>query len=449
VEKLGVGLFDVVLGGIDSTSIFWGEAHRRLVPGEIGSLRVPTGIRLTRGLDFEVAAMAVSPDSLGTNHSEKRDETREASDVSFAIPAGDLPTLPAGISKETSLTEELPTEGSATEGSATEGSPTRTRLAGTAVPEIEPSGASPPNPPAVPATQPLARPDAVTGRIVWRYAIPIVLLHILSLLAFVPWFFSWSGLVLLITGIYFYGGLGINIAYHRLLTHRSFKTPRWLERALVTVAICCLEDAPGSWVATHRLHHIHSDEKPDPHTPRVGFFWSHLGWLLVENREVRSLNTYERYARDVLRDPYYMWLQRSLAPLWVYAIHAFVYFLVGLAFGWMLGGSAVAGIHLGFSWLVWGVVLRTVCVWHITWSVNSLSHLFGYRNHETGENSRNNWLVAFLTSGEGWHNNHHVDPSSASNWHRWWEIDLMYAVIRVLEMTGLATDVIRPRHQRR
>ncbi len=294
----------------------------------------------------------------------------------------------------------------------------------------------------------LSRPAAVTGRIAWRYAVPIVTIHLLALAACLPWLFSWTGVVLLIVGIYFYGGLGINIAYHRLLTHRSFACPLWLERCLVFVALCCLEDAPGSWVATHRRHHNDSDDEHDPHSPLVNFFWSHMGWLLVENRDVRSYAGYERYARDVLCDPFYMRLQRSMLPLWIYAMHAAVYFLAGFVVGWWTAGPA-AGLQFGLSLLVWGALLRTVCVWHISWTVNSLSHLFGYRSYETNDDSRNNWLVAFLTSGEGWHNNHHDDPASASNSHRWWEFDGMWLIIRSLEMLGLATNVVRPRHLRK
>ncbi len=292
-------------------------------------------------------------------------------------------------------------------------------------------------------------PQGVTRRIVWRYALPLAVIHALSLLVFLPWLFTWSGVVLLIVGIYFYGGVGIDLCYHRLLTHRSFRCPQWLERFFVVVALCCMEDAPGSWVATHRLHHNDSDEQPDPHSPLVNFFWSHMGWLLVENSDVRTLTAYDRYARDILRDPFYMQLQRTLLTVWIYMAHAALYFLAGLFAGRAIWGDWSAGVQLGASWFVWGVLLRTVIVWHISWTVNSLSHLFGYRNYATSENSRNNWLVAFLTSGEGWHNNHHEDPSSASNWHRWWEIDLIYLLIRGLEWLGLATDVIPPRHQRR
>jgi fatty-acid desaturase len=295
----------------------------------------------------------------------------------------------------------------------------------------------------------LQRPSAVTNRIVWRYTAPIVTLHLLALAVFIPWLFSWTGVVLLVVGIYVYGGLGINIAYHRLLTHRSFKCPLWLERFFVVVAICCLEDSPGSWVATHRLHHNDSDERPDPHSPLVSFLWSHVGWMLVENREVRSFSAYERFARDVLRDPFYMRLQRTKLTIWIYVAHAAVYYLAGFTAGWAAGGNLLAGVQFGLSLLVWGAIVRTVCVWHITWSVNSLAHLYGYRSYETGENSRNNWFVALLSNGEGWHNNHHVDPASASVSHRWWEIDPIYGLIRVLEFVGLASDVIRPRHLRR
>jgi fatty-acid desaturase len=198
----------------------------------------------------------------------------------------------------------------------------------------------------------LQRPKGVSGRIVWRYAAPITTIHILALAACLPWLFSWTGVVLLIVGIYFYGGLGINIAYHRLLTHRSFTCPKWVERCLVFVALCCLEDAPGSWVATHRLHHNDSDDEHDPHSPLVSFFWSHVGWLLVENREVRCYSAYERYARDVLRDPLYLRLERGMWPLWIYAAHAAAYYLVGFAAGWGMGGSLASGIQFGLSLLV-------------------------------------------------------------------------------------------------
>ncbi len=300
-----------------------------------------------------------------------------------------------------------------------------------------------------PRSIPLQRPLAVTSRIAWRYAGPIAAIHVLALAVCLPALFSWTGVVLLVVGIYLYGGLGINIAYHRLLAHGSFKCPLWLERFFVIVALCCIEDAPASWVATHRLHHSDTDERADPHSPLVSFFWSHVGWLLVENRDVRCLSAYDRFARDVLRDPFYRRLERTLLPIWIYLAHALLYFLAGLAAGRVLSGHWSGGLQFGLSLVAWGVVLRTVCVWHISWSVNSLTHLYGYRSYETPENSRNNWFVALVSNGEGWHNNHHVDPASASNSHRWWEFDGIYLFIRGLEMVGLATSVVRPRHLRK
>jgi len=296
---------------------------------------------------------------------------------------------------------------------------------------------------------PLARPKAVTSRIVWRYAAPITTMHVLALVVFWPWLFSWTGVALLLVGVYFYGGVGINIAYHRLLTHGSFKCPLWLERCFVVVALCCMEDAPASWVATHRLHHNDTDEQSDPHSPLVSFLWSHVGWLMFENRDVRCISAYERFARDVLRDPFYLRLERTLLPIWIYLGHAMLYFLAGMAAGWAMSLGWHESVQFGLSLVAWGVVLRTVCVWHISWSVNSLTHLYGYRSYETGENSRNNWFVALASSGEGWHNNHHQDPASASNSHRWWEFDAIYLLICGLEKVGLAWNVIRPRHLRR
>jgi len=210
-----------------------------------------------------------------------------------------------------------------------------------------------------------------------------------------------------------------------------------------------MEDAPASWVATHRQHHNESDHEEDPHSPLVNFFWSHLGWLLVDNSAIRNTSAFDRYARDILRDPFYMKLQRSLLPIWIYLAHAFLYYVAGFVAGYLYTGTVMAGVQLGLSWLVWGCILRTVCVWHISWSVNSLSHVFGYRSYETQDNSRNNWLVSLLSSGEGWHNNHHDDPASATTRHKWWEFDLIFIVVEVLEKVGLVTHVVRPRAERR
>lgn len=291
-------------------------------------------------------------------------------------------------------------------------------------------------------------PDAVRPyRIRWRYAVVIGLVHALACLALLPGLFSWAGVVVCAVGVHVFGA-GINIGYHRLLTHRSFRTPKWVEYSFATLAVCCLEDTPVQWVAVHRMHHAHSDDVPDPHSPLVAFFWSHLGWLLTVNPGIDTLAFRERFAPDLLRDRFYfrlekhVWLQVAIALMQVP-----VFFLAGFLGGWLAGGVA-EGMQLGASLVVWGVFLRIVLVWHITWSVNSLGHLFGYRNYETGEESRNNWLVALLAVGEGWHNNHHADPTSACVQHRWWEIDGSYYTIRLLAALGLAWDIVMPRHLR-
>ena len=285
--------------------------------------------------------------------------------------------------------------------------------------------------------------------ILWFYAIPITAMHLLAGLAPVPWLFSWTGVIVMVLGVHVYGQ-AINLCYHRMLSHRSFRVPRWLERFFVILALCCLQDTPARWVATHRLHHNHSDEEPDPHTPLVSFLWAHIGWLLVRDPRTHTLAVYQKYAKDLLSDPFYMRLEKNpWLPFAVYIGHAAIYFLAGLSAGWWLGGDIAAGVQFGLSLLVWGVIVRTVVVWHITWSVNSLTHLWGYRNYETGEHSRNNWLVAVLSVGEGWHNNHHADPASASVQHRWWELDISYLQIRLLERLGLARGVRQPRHKRR
>lgn len=290
------------------------------------------------------------------------------------------------------------------------------------------------------APRSLDRPPGVLPPIRWRYAAPILVMHLLALLAAWPWLFSWSGLVLFVLGIWVFGS-GINIGYHRLLAHGAFKCPTWVERIFVILAVCCMEDAPATWVATHRLHHKDSDERADPHTPLSSFWWSHIGWLLRENTDVSSMNVYHRYARDLLKQPFYRWLQSGIVVLAIYLVHAALIAAAGYLTSFLTGGTTAESWQLAASWPVWGVILRTVAVWHITWSVNSLSHVFGYQNYQTKDESRNNWLVALLSNGEGWHNNHHIDPTSASNWHRWWEFDAIYLVIKGMEKLGLASDV--------
>ena len=296
---------------------------------------------------------------------------------------------------------------------------------------------------------PVALPTGVTiDRFNWGNVGAFVVTHAAALLVFLPWFFSWAGVAALAGGVILFGAIPIGMGYHRLLTHRSFRTPLWFEHGVATLAMCTLQETPARWVAWHRMHHLHSDHDEDPHSPRVSVFWSHMNWLIHDTRSVaQQCDIYDRFARDVLKDRYYMWLEKiphATAVFWV--AHALVYLLVsGLVAAAVYGFDARAW-QLTWSLFVWGVLARTVWVWHITWMNNSLTHLFGYRNYETDEDSRNNWLVAMCTLGEGWHNNHHADQRSASVWVRWWEVDLIYGLIRILALVGLADEVV-PRRE--
>ncbi|MCG8653735.1 MAG: acyl-CoA desaturase, partial [Pirellulales bacterium] len=241
-----------------------------------------------------------------------------------------------------------------------------------------------------------------------------------------------------------FGMLGITIGYHRLLTHRGFTCPKWLEHFFAILGMCNLQDSPARWVAIHRLHHQHSDKRPDPHSPLAGFLWGHMGWVVCRHKDLDRTSHYERYVRDLLRDPFYLRLERYGGWFYVFLGHAALIIAVGAGVGLWLDGVSGA-IRYAASWAVWAVAIRTVFVLHGTWAVNSLAHVFGYRNYETRDQSTNNWLVALLAHGEGWHNNHHAQPRSAAHGHRWWEFDMSWWVIRFLERVGLAKDVVRPK----
>lgn len=289
----------------------------------------------------------------------------------------------------------------------------------------------------------------------WAYTLSIAIMHLLALAAVIPplsgYFFSWTGVVICLLGLYVFGTLGVNLAFHRLLTHRSFECPRWLERGAALLGVCCLQEGPARWVAIHRKHHQQSDEQPDPHSPLVTFLWGHCGWLMFENRETDSYQVLHKYARDLVSQPFYLALERRLNWLLVYVVHAMLFAAAGLAAGVLIHRTEAGAIDWSaaarfmLSIVLYGVIVRTVLVWHITWSVNSFSHMFGYQSYtNTGENSRNNWFVALISNGEGWHNNHHGDQCCAAHGQKWYEFDVTYLTILALEKLGLARKVRRP-----
>jgi stearoyl-CoA desaturase (delta-9 desaturase) len=231
------------------------------------------------------------------------------------------------------------------------------------------------------------------------------------------------------------GGLGVCLGYHRLLTHGSFQTSAPLRFLFGLLGGISGEGSALDWVANHRKHHAFSDQDGDPHSPRDGGLWAHMLWLFPRHTAAENTAHVARWAPDLAKDPGIAFLHKTFL-LW--------HFLIGgalLASGWALYGRDV-----GISWLVWGVAVRMVIVFHVTWFVNSATHMWGYRNYETTDDSRNLWWVGLVAFGEGWHNNHHAYQRMAAHGHKWWEVDVTYWAILVLERLGLAWDVVHAPH---
>ena len=275
---------------------------------------------------------------------------------------------------------------------------------------------------------------ASSNQIAWVPVIWILGLHAGALLAFNPQWFSWSALLVCVLLHWITGGIGICMTYHRLLTHRSFATrPKWLEYVLTAIGCCASEGGAIGWVADHRRHHAHSDEPEDTHSPNRGFGWAHMFWWMTP--DITSIHTpeyYQKWCPDLERDPVHRWLDK----------YHFI-FPIALGVGLYLAGRALTGN--GMAWLVWGCFVRSVLVLHTTWLVNSATHIWGYRTHDSRDNSTNLWWVAILTYGEGWHNNHHAFQTSARHGLRWWEVDMTYYTIRLMEKVGLAYAVKLPK----
>ncbi len=258
----------------------------------------------------------------------------------------------------------------------------------------------------------------------WKTVLFFAAVHGLALLA-IP-FFSWSALGVMLGLHWLFGSIGICLGYHRLLSHRSFRVPRWLERSIALLGALALQGGPIFWVAGHRLHHAYTeDEQKDPYSARRGFWWSHILWIFYPRSQFFDYEEYQRFAPDLARDPFYRWLNRYF--FWLQFPLALLLYFVG-----------------GWSFVVYGIFVRAVFLWHTTWLINSVTHLWGSRAFDCRDNSRNLWWAALLTYGEGWHNNHHAYPQVARCGWRWWEIDVTWWAIALLQRLGLATAVQNP-----
>lgn len=251
----------------------------------------------------------------------------------------------------------------------------------------------------------------------------LVFLHTVALLA--PFTFTWKALIAFFATYWIATGWGVCLCYHRLLTHRSFQCPKWLEYFLTVCGVLSCQGGAIHWVATHRYHHAASDTENDPHSPRRGFWWAHMLWFLKSSPVWDCDDFRARYAPELSKDPvhrvinHYEWA----AP-------------------WALGFL----LYFWGSWpcVIWGIFLRTIVTLHVTWLTNSAAHRWGYQSYATKDDSTNLWWVALLGFGEGWHNNHHAFQYSARHGLRWWEIDATYLLIRFLAFLGLAGAIRVP-----
>ena len=271
---------------------------------------------------------------------------------------------------------------------------------------------------------------SLPGRVEWFRVAPFFLLHAACLLVFVVGW-SWIAVAVALV-VYFARVFGLTAFYHRYFSHRSFKTSRTVQflGALLGNAAC--QRGPIWWAAHHRHHHRSSDKPDDIHSPvRQGFIWSHMLWFMTRE----AYRTDHRMVKDWLRFPELRLLERFdfVAP----GLLAVSMFALGESIRSVWPQSGTSGLQM----LVWGFILSTITLYHVTFGINSLAHTFGSRRYDTDDHSRNNFLLALVTFGEGWHNNHHRFPSSARQGFRWWEIDISYYVLVIMSWFGLVWDL--------
>ena len=254
--------------------------------------------------------------------------------------------------------------------------------------------------------------------------VTLILMIIFHALAFIGLFMPTTGGVIAFVIFYAITVLGITVGFHRYFTHQSFKANIWVRRALAVAGSLALQGNIREWVAHHRMHHAGSDTSKDPHDASQGFWFSHILWLFKIVPEFDDVKIQNKFARDIINDPFLNWLCRPIV---------------------FIGMQVVLGIILwaafSFEVMMWGIWVRLIAVYHVTWFVNSVCHTFGYKNFPIGDRSVNNWWVGLLAFGEGWHNNHHALPDSARQGLRWWEFDISWHFIKSLEKLNLVWDI--------
>jgi fatty-acid desaturase len=259
----------------------------------------------------------------------------------------------------------------------------------------------------------------------WIKAVGIISIHLGALAAFWPAFFHWPALAAAAAVSYATVGLGISLCFHRTLTHRSLRLVKPFEYLFAVFGTLALQGDPIRWVAVHRKHHANADREGDPHSIHRGFKWAHVDWLYRHNIALPSNEEMLHFAPELHGERFYRILQYLNIPL-----------QIALGTGLFLLG--------GWSWVIWGIFVRLTISYHSTWLVNSASHMLGYRTYETADQSTNCWWVALISWGEGWHNNHHAFPFSARHGLRWFEIDMTWWHVKILEFLRLADRIKIP-----
>jgi stearoyl-CoA desaturase (delta-9 desaturase) len=269
----------------------------------------------------------------------------------------------------------------------------------------------------------LTGPPADSERMDYRSSLPFLAVHLIALAApFVTGFskvaIGWA------VGMYALRMFAITAGFHRYFSHRTYKTSRPFQFVLAVLGTLSVQKGVLWWAAHHRHHHRFADQEEDIHSPQRGFFWSHVGWVLCR----RYNRTEYQDIRDFAKYPELRWLNRY---------HLVVVVAFAAALFWIGGWTA----------LLWGFFVSTALLWHGTYTINSLAHVFGRRRYATSDTSRNSLLLALLTFGEGWHNNHHYYQSATCQGFYWWEIDLSYYILKLLSWCGLVWDLRRPPRQ--
>jgi len=245
-----------------------------------------------------------------------------------------------------------------------------------------------------------------------------------------PWYFSWEGFWLFVLLVIITGQFGIGLGFHRLMAHKSFETTTFIRRLLALCGTLALQAGPISWVTVHRMHHRHADGQKDPHSPATSFVWAYIGWALFSDPSFnQSLKMH--WAKDVMGDPVIGFLEKRQDKICLFS------FALLFGLGVMLGD-----VNLGWSIVLWAGCVRIVYLWHTVFVINSIGHLWGYRNYETHDNSYNSLGISLFALGDGLQNNHHAFPRSANFSHRPFELDPLYWIIGIFKSVGLFKNVI-------